>query len=75
MCYDIANLVKSKVGAQVVVTESNDPRSYNKILQSCYQLATRPQSRFRRLSTKISTYNQGILPDGENCYTVRLCSA
>ena len=55
---DIANLVKSKVEL-MVVTESNDQDLIDKILQSCYQLASRPQSRFRRLSTKLSMLQPG----------------
>ena len=69
---DIANLVKSKVGAQVVVTESNDPRSYrqdsSKLLSTGF---TPSKSVSSAIDEIINAYNQGILPDGENCYTVK----
>ena len=69
---DIANLVKSKVGAQVVVTESNDPRSYrqdsSKLLSPGF---TPSKSVSSAIDEIINAYNQGILPDGENCYTVK----
>ena len=69
---DIANLVKIKVGAEVVVTESNDPRSYrqdsSKLLSTGF---TPSKSVSIAIDEIISAFKQGILPDGESCYTVK----
>ena len=68
---DIANLVKDKVGAEVVVSESNDPRSYR---QDSSKLLSTGFSASKTVSCAIdeiiNAFNQGVLPDGENSYTV-----
>ena len=69
---DIANMVKEKVGAEVVITESNDPRSYrqdsSKLLSTGFSPSKSVSSAIDEI---ISAFNNGILPDGENCYTVK----
>ena len=69
---DIATLVKDKVGAKVVVSESNDPRSYR---QDSSKLLATGFSPSKSVSCAIdeitNAFNQGTLPDGENCYTVK----
>ena len=68
---DIANMVKEKVGAEVVITESNDPRSYrqdsSKLLSTGFSPSKSVSSAIDEI---ISAFKEGILPDGENCYTV-----
>ncbi len=70
---DIANMVKEKVGAEVVITESNDPRSYrqdsSKLLSTGFSPSKSVSSAIDEI---ISAFNEGILPDGENCYTVKM---
>lgn len=69
---DIANMVKEKVGAEVVITESNDPRSYrqdsSKLLSTGFSPSKSVSSAIDEI---ISAFKEGILPDGENCYTVK----
>jgi nucleoside-diphosphate-sugar epimerase len=69
---DIAQLVKNKVGADVIVTDSNDPRSYrqdsSKLLSTGFVPSKSVSSAIDEI---INAYNQGVLPDGENCYTVK----
>ena len=69
---EIAERVQEKTGAEIVITESNDPRSYRQ--DSSKLLATGFQPRFgvQDAIDEITTaYRNGDLPDGENCYTVK----
>lgn len=69
---DIANLVKDKVGAEVVVSESNDPRSYRQDSSKLLSTGFTPSRSVSSAIDEITTaFNQGTLPDGENCYTVK----
>ena len=69
---DIANMVKEKAGAEVVITESNDPRSYR---QDSSKLLATGFSPSKSVSIAIheivEAYKEGSLPDAENCYTVK----
>ena len=69
---DIAHLVQNVTGAEIVVSSSNDPRSYRQ--DSSKLLATGFQSQFsvQAAIDEITTaYKNGELPDGDNCYTVK----
>ena len=69
---DIANLVKQKVGAEVVVSESNDPRSYRQDSSKLLSTGFAPSKSVSvAIDEIVDAYRQGNLPDGENCYTVK----
>ncbi len=69
---DIANLVQARTGAEIVVSESNDPRSYRqdsrKLLGTGFQQQYNVQTAIEEISC---AYNNGSLPDGKSCYTVK----
>lgn len=69
---DIANRVTDVIPAEVVVSESNDPRSYR--LDSSKLLATgfKPKrSVGQAIREMIELYQQGILTDNEKSHTVK----
>ena len=69
---DIANRVQAETGAEIVVSKSNDPRSYRQ--DSSKLLATRFQQQYsvqNAIDEISAAYRDGSLPDGENCYTVK----
>ena len=69
---DIANQVKDQIGAQIIVTESNDPRSYRQDSSRLLATGFKPSKGISDAIKEIAqAYNQKILPDGESCYTVR----
>jgi nucleoside-diphosphate-sugar epimerase len=69
---DIAAAVKTKLNADVVVTESNDPRSYR--MNSDRLLATGFKPRFTvddGIDDVINAYRHGKIDDAEICYNIR----
>jgi nucleoside-diphosphate-sugar epimerase len=68
----IAKMVSGKLGAEIVTSESNDPRSYRQ--DSSKLLATGFQPSFtvgNAIEEIAESYGKGELPDGDNCYTVK----
>lgn len=69
---DIAHQVKAEVGAEIVVSESNDPRSYRQDSGKLLATGFKPSKKISDAIREVAqAYNQKILPDGENCYTVK----
>ena len=69
---DIARMVTSFVPAEVIVTESNDPRSYRQ--NSDKLLATGFSPRYRvadAIRLVIEGYRAGKIVDEENCYNIK----
>ncbi|MGD9973853.1 MAG: NAD-dependent epimerase/dehydratase family protein [Desulfatirhabdiaceae bacterium] len=69
---DIANRVQAKVPADIVITESNDPRSYRQ--NSDKLLATGFIPMFTvddAMNEIIETYRTGQLIDSDQCHTVK----
>ena len=69
---DIAERVKTKIGAEIVVSESNDPRSYRQ--DSSKLLATGFQPSYSvadAIAEIAAAFAQNALPDGDSCYTVK----
>ncbi len=69
---DIAKSVQSKVPSEIVVSESNDPRSYRQ--NSDKLLATGFVQQFTvsdAIDDVIAKYKSGELVDNDQCYTVR----
>jgi len=69
---DIANRVQQETGAEILVSESNDPRSYRQDSSKLVATGFQPQYSVQSAIDEISSaYRDGSLPDGENCYTVK----
>ena len=69
---EIAHRVQQGTSAQIVVSESNDPRSYRQDSSKLLATGFKPQFSVQSAIDEITTaYKNGELPDGENCYTVK----
>lgn len=69
---DIAHRVQKRLGSEIVVTPSNDPRSYR--LSSKKLLATGFAPQFSvedGITDVITNYRAGRLRDEENCYNIK----
>ena len=68
----IAEAVQKKIPSEIVVSESNDPRSYrqnsDKLLQTGFVLKFGVDNAITEI---IDLYNAGKLIDNDQCYTVR----
>lgn len=69
---DIANKVTESVPAEIVVTESNDPRSYrlcsNKLTRTGFN---QQYSVADGIEDVIERYRSGTIKDEDNCYNIR----
>jgi nucleoside-diphosphate-sugar epimerase len=69
---DIAERVKNTIDAEIVVSASNDPRSYrqdsNKLLATGFQPS---HSVTDAISEIAEAFQQNALPDDDSCYTVK----
>ena len=69
---EIAQRVQLGTGAEISVSESNDPRSYRQDSSKLLATGFQPQFSVQNAIDEISNaYKGGELPDGENCYTVK----
>ena len=68
----IAEMVKNKLGAEIIVSESNDPRSYrqnsDKLLNTGFKQAYGVDYAINEI---IDSYKNGILLESDSCYTVK----
>jgi nucleoside-diphosphate-sugar epimerase len=69
---DIAQLVKAKIGAEIVVSASNDPRSYRQDSSKLRATGFQPSHSVADAIAEIAeAFAQNALPDGDSCYTVK----
>ena len=69
---DIAERVKAKIGAEIVVSASNDPRSYRQDSSKLLSTGFQPSHSVADAITEIAeAFAQNALPDGDSCYTVK----
>ena len=69
---DIAEQVKSKIGAEIVVSASNDPRSYRQDSSKLLATGFKPSHNIADAISEIAdAFQQNALPDGDACYTVK----
>ena len=69
---DIAEKVQSKIGAEIVVSESNDPRSYRQDSSKLRATGFQPSHSVADAIAEIAeAFAQNALPDGDSCYTVK----
>lgn len=68
---DIAERVKANIAAEVVVSESNDPRSYRQDSSKLLATGFQPNHSVADAIAEIAAaFGQNALPDGDSCYTV-----
>ncbi len=69
---DIAEKVQEKTNAELIVTESNDPRSYRQDSTKLLATGFKPKYTVENAIDEIKeAYLKKQLNDGENCYTVK----
>ena len=69
---EIAKRVQEITGAEIVITESNDPRSYRQDSSKLIATGFQPQFNVQNAIEQITAaYRSNDLPDGEDCYTVK----
>jgi nucleoside-diphosphate-sugar epimerase len=69
---DIAERVKNKIGAEIIVSESNDPRSYRQDSSKLLATGFQPTHSVADAIAEIAdAFAQQALPDGDECYTVK----
>ena len=69
---EIAERVRKVTGAAIVVTESNDPRSYRQDSSKLLKTGFKPQFSVQDAIEQIGeAFRNKQLADGENCYTVK----
>jgi nucleoside-diphosphate-sugar epimerase len=69
---NIAQKVASKLGAEIKITESNDPRSYRQNSDKLLATGFIPQYSVEdAIDEVIKNYESGNLVDDDKCYTVR----
>lgn len=68
----IAEMVKNKLGAEIVVSESNDPRSYrqnsDKLLNTGFKQSYGVDYAINEI---VEAYKNGTLVESDQCYTVK----
>ena len=68
----IAEMVKTRLGAEIIVSASNDPRSYRQDSSKLLATGFKPSYKVANAIDEIAhAFGQGNLPDGDACYTVK----
>ena len=69
---DIAERVQAKIAAEIVVSESNDPRSYSQNSEKLRETGFEPRFTISdAIDEVIEKYRSGDLVDSDQCYTVK----
>jgi len=69
---EIAERVKEKIGAEIVVSDSNDPRSYRQDSSKLLATGFQQKHSVAEATAEIAeAFENQSLPDGDSCYTVR----
>ena len=69
---EIAKQVQQVTKAEIITSESNDPRSYRQDSSKLLATGFKPKFNVQNAINEIATaYKSGGLNDGENCYTVK----
>ena len=69
---EIAERVQAQTGAEIVISESNDPRSYRQDSSKLLATGFKPEFSVQDAIEQISeAYRNDALQDGEHCYTVK----
>jgi nucleoside-diphosphate-sugar epimerase len=69
---DIAEQVKKEIPSEIIVTESNDPRSYRQNSDKLRKTGFTPEYGIKdAIQEVITQYRAGVLKDEEHCYNVK----
>ncbi len=69
---DIANMVTEQVPAEIIVSESNDPRSYRQNSDKLLSTGFSPKYCVKdAIKQVVDAYRAGKLVDDENCYNIK----
>ncbi|MAR08815.1 MAG: NAD-dependent epimerase/dehydratase [Blastopirellula sp.] len=69
---DIAKMVQKETDAEIITTESNDPRSYRQCSSKLERTGFTPKYGIKDAIEEIkSEYEKGDLKDNDSCYTVK----
>lgn len=69
---EIAEMVRDKIEAEVVISESNDPRSYRLSSQKLLDTGFSPKRSVEQaMDELVALYRQGVLQDSERSYNVK----
>ncbi len=69
---EIAKMVKRHINAEILITESNDPRSYRQDSSKLLSTGFKQEFGIENAIEEIKyLYNKGDLVDNDNCYTVK----
>jgi len=69
---EIAESVASKIGAKIIITESNDPRSYRQDSTRLLKTGFMPRHTVDDAIDEIAqAYKQGLIKEDKTCYTVK----
>jgi len=69
---DVAEMVSKKIGAEIQITESNDPRSYRQDSTKLLNTGFVPVFTVNDAIEEITkAYTDGLLTETESCYTVK----
>jgi nucleoside-diphosphate-sugar epimerase len=69
---DIAERVKNEINAEIVLSASNDPRSYRQDSSKLLGIGFQPSHSVADAISEISeAFKKDALPDDESCYTVK----
>ena len=69
---DIAEQVKNKIGAEIAISSSNDPRSYRQDSSKLLATGFKPSYGVAEaISEIVDAYHANELNEGDNCYTVK----
>ena len=69
---EIAKKVANRVGAEIVITDSNDPRSYRQDSTKLLNSGFKPFKNIENAIDEIcNAYEKGELKETEQCYTVK----
>ena len=69
---EIAEIVANIIPAKILITKSNDPRSYRQDSSKLLKTGFKPRYSIQNAIEEIADiYKKGDLPSGENCYTVK----
>jgi nucleoside-diphosphate-sugar epimerase len=69
---DIAKKVQNCTGAEIIITETNDPRSYRQDSSKLLKTGFKPLFSVQNAIDEITeAFRANELPSGDNCYTVK----
>ena len=73
---EIAKMVKEKINCEIIILESNDPRSYRQDSSKLIETGFKPNFGVKHaIDEIISKFHSGDLMESDSCYTVKWMKA